>query len=440
MIIPDSILASTATTEIIATTAETTYTANYAADQSLSASFASNLIVANLDIASLIANNIITSVNALLNIVNIETYADLDFPSVYKRLINADFPETLYINDIELFKFDINKVLNDSILCEDFVRPTLRPLMSMDAFVFDDTVINLINPRKFEQLNLIETISFRFNSDYIEVLNVTEVLRTRLARIVVDIFHFDFEDSIDNIVLGNTQYEFVEFIDDLTFSINKGLFDVLATFDAARAKLSTSVTPDTYIFAPTDYIGNIRLTLFQIDYFQIAESFVYNIRKKHYDSLIIIDPTASKVRTSKLDSYSFVDIVNKFRIKTALSDSVPIGDYQSSTIKTTLYSSFELIDFVPRYVQRFTDEMSIYEQFELKELDAVRLQILDVTEQLYLILKRKVYDTLNTTDLTVLTLRSTRNETVQYEMAISGFVDNYFEPGYCTLGYAGIPI
>jgi hypothetical protein len=217
------------------------------------------------------------------------------------------------------------------------------------------------------------------------------------------------------------------------------MFEVTQFYEHVRPRIKPYLS-DVYNFSPTDSIEEIMLRISTTSYLRIEEYLNYKFGRNQYENLVYADILNPTLNTAKSDMYYLVDLIDNIFVIRRFNDYLRLQEIPSAKLKITLYDSYTFLEFIPTYVQRIYENLSVEEQFKLKEIDALRLQALEIEEQLRLILRRRINDTFNPTELLRLTLRPRKTENVNYGLTISGFVDNYFEPGYCNLGYAGIPI
>jgi hypothetical protein len=288
-------------------------------------------------------------------------------------------------------------------------------------------------------LEIIETISFAFDTDRYEIVPLYDQLRSSLLLTRNEQLILNLSDEINNLNLNKVKSDFIFINDDIRFDFNKDMFEVVSLYEMLRPTLNT-VIRDIYSFSPADFLNNIVLVARPIDALQIEESISYMFNKNQYEVVSFNEIVGGALGRSIGDSYTFLDSIYKVAIAKDLDDYVGYIDVTGGKISRSYYETVTFNEFIPTYVQRTYESFPIEEYLGEENIDAIREMFLGVQDSLRTLLKRGLSDTLNATEHVLLTLRPKKYDTVAYGVTISGFVDNYFEPGYCDLGYAGIPI
>jgi hypothetical protein len=439
MITPeDSLLVTTSNQSLTSGTPSTSSLLVDYGDANLTASYQyNNVIASSLDTSKIIVhlNDII---NATFTVTDIRTYIDLASPSVYFKLINAAYSDTWDLSLIDSFEFNVNKVINETLKCFERYFTTLTTAC-VDAYLFQDILTPKLTNVLLDSLEIIETISFAFDTDRYEIVPLYDQLRSSLLLTRNEQLILNLSDEINNLNLNKVKSDFIFINDDIRFDFNKDMFEVVSLYEMLRPTLNT-VIRDIYSFSPADFLNNIVLVARPIDALQIEESISYMFNKNQYEVVSFNEIVGGALGRSIGDSYTFLDSIYKVAIAKDLDDYVGYIDVTGGKISRSYYETVTFNEFIPTYVQRTYESFPIEEYLGEENIDAIREMFLGVQDSLRTLLKRGLSDTLNATEHVLLTLRPKKYDTVAYGVTISGFVDNYFEPGYCDLGYAGIPI
>jgi hypothetical protein len=136
------------------------------------------------------------------------------------------------------------------------------------------------------------------------------------------------------------------------------------------------------------------------------------------------------------------DTISNIILKSVFTNYVFYLEELKTRLTITLSDSYTFDEAIPTYVQRFYEDLPTFDSIENIELDMPQSIMIGMLSQLYSYFNTTVKDIISFsfTDLVSSILKRTQTDPINYQDTISGYVDDYFLPDYCELGYAGIPI
>jgi hypothetical protein len=429
---------------------DTNKTADIAEISSLIATATDNTILATYQYADLVAYaadsttklaiSAAKSLNAVFEITEIKTYVDLASPSVYLRKIRGTHTETWALSSIDTFRFDIVKDVIEPLNMIERANYRVGTSLTDVADLMTDEVLQTIRPTQYEDMSILESVTFYHNKNMFDVANMIDILESVLGTATSDTYIFEMSDSINNVTVKPhiTNYLFIE--EYIRLHLNKVNTEIADYIDILESTLSTA-TSDTYIFEMSDNIANIVLNPNTIEQLVIDESFRFDIKRTSFETMSLQAILRPRIELTKY-LYLILEESISTKLKSVFTNYVFYLEDLRTRLTVTLSDSYTFDESIPTYVQRFYEDLPAFDSLENIVLDMPQANTLGMLSQLYSYFATTVKDliTYGFNDTISLRLKRTQTDPINYQDTISGYIDDYFLPDYCDLGYAGIPI
>lgn len=387
MIIPDD------TPTISTDLADTSITATINPISLVASGYGTQSIIAySADTASLVATaatgiKTITRIEKVLraiftfNVIEIPNI-DLTSPLLYKKVIKGEYIEDWDLDCFETFLMRITMVRHSDM-------------------TFSDTISSIIGTTS--------TSSFGFSNE-----------------------SFTYRLKIN-------AYDTVEISEEIHFSLHMHYDELMRLSSKVFAKIGMARYDE---FTMEEYFSNFRLRINPTNNLNISEHIRFDLLMHKVSKLSLSDHVSSTLKTATTVLFSMVDYIGSISLGHTKTEPLVLQEIPYVTVKTILSDTFWFEESIPTYVQRVREEYDLTEEHLLEltpgelhnytpfiDVAYTRLETsvkgqfdLTLNESLKAKIKRSLMESLNITE------------------TISGYVDNYYLPGYSELGYAGIPI